>query len=595
MERLGLPGESPGDNRRNYPGSSRFDASQYDFFGKDIVEEVELGGLDDEEEEDVVFLGTEGVDNRYSSLGNGDEVRELRSLSSVDHLTRKLSKLNHDGSDLGSMGTISDRGFLSGASWSQDVDLKNFGEPEALLPLDEERVQENRHWPQGPFSVEPMYRASSFPDLPQPQFHLHSHPLAVPSPQSFPFAPFPSPSPPNLSPPLTHSHHPPLLSRRGRPPTYGSRYMTAEEIDGIQRIQHAATHPGDPYVDDYYHQACLAARSMHHFFCPSSVRELPPLARPTAEPHAFLQVDALGRVPFSSIRRPRPLLELEASASPPATTRPLAEEPLLAARIAIEDGFCLLLDVDDIHRLLQFNRPPDGGAQLRWRRQALLQALASSLQPGLLPIGSLPKGRKLLCSFLQRLEPNSELAGAICANIFYHLRVLEPLDRLARAVASCTGGLNLGSLGGCLVSIAQSREPPPLQPGGGAVLAVKAVLERATELLTNPAVAASLSGSERARWQASFDAFFGVLTRYCIGQFERIVAATQGKMDEAARAVAREMPVELLRASLPHTDEHQRKMLLEFAQRSASRASAAPDSHSTTAGAGPFASPSIIG
>lgn len=37
---------------------------------------------------------------------------------------------------------------------------------------------------------------------------------------------------------------------------------------------------------------------------------------------------------------------------------------------------------------------------------------------------------------------------------------------------------------------------------------------------------------------------------------------------EAARAVSREMPVELLRASLPHTNEHQRKLLLNFAQRS---------------------------
>lgn len=35
-----------------YAGSGMFDASQYPFFGKDIMEEVELGGL--EEEEDVV-------------------------------------------------------------------------------------------------------------------------------------------------------------------------------------------------------------------------------------------------------------------------------------------------------------------------------------------------------------------------------------------------------------------------------------------------------------------------------------------------------------------------------------------------------------
>ena len=31
-------------------GSTLFDASQYAFFGKDVLEEVELGGLEDEED-----------------------------------------------------------------------------------------------------------------------------------------------------------------------------------------------------------------------------------------------------------------------------------------------------------------------------------------------------------------------------------------------------------------------------------------------------------------------------------------------------------------------------------------------------------------
>lgn len=53
---------------------TRFDASQYAFFGKDTVEEVELGGLEDDEDEDVVFLGADDINNRYSSLGDRDEV-----------------------------------------------------------------------------------------------------------------------------------------------------------------------------------------------------------------------------------------------------------------------------------------------------------------------------------------------------------------------------------------------------------------------------------------------------------------------------------------------------------------------------------------
>ena len=37
---------------------------------------------------------------------------------------------------------------------------------------------------------------------------------------------------------------------------------------------------------------------------------------------------------------------------------------------------------------------------------------------------------------------------------------------------------------------------------------------------------------------------------------------------DAAKAISREMPVELLRASLPHSNDHQRKLLLDFGQRS---------------------------
>jgi hypothetical protein len=65
-----------------------------------------------------------------------------------------------------------------------------------------------------------------------------------------------------------------------------------------------------------------------------------------------IQVEGLGRIPFSSIRRPRPLLEVSGPAPTkevsrdghtPPPPRPLEQEPMLAARIAIEDGMCLLL------------------------------------------------------------------------------------------------------------------------------------------------------------------------------------------------------------------------------------------------------------
>lgn len=211
--------------------------------------------------------------------------------------------------------------------------------------------------------------------------------------------------------------------------------MTAEEIESILRMQHAATHSNDPYIDDYYHQARLAKKSpglrLKHHFCPNHLRELPSRGRNNTEALACHGSDAVGRVPLSSIRRPRPLLDADlpsGSGDGSAEQKPLEQEPMLAARITIEDGLCLLLDIDDIDRLLQFNQPQDGGTQLRRRRQILLEGLAASLQL-VDPLGksghtvelaakddlvflrlvSIPKGRKLLSRYLQLLFPGGEL------------------------------------------------------------------------------------------------------------------------------------------------------------------------------------------
>ncbi|CAI9760336.1 unnamed protein product [Fraxinus pennsylvanica] len=403
-------------------------------------------------------------------------------------------------------------------------------------------------------------------------------------------------------------------------PKFKSKYMTTDEIENILRIQLVATHSNDPYVDDYFHQACLAKKSagakLKHHFCPTILKDSSSRARANDEPHAFLQVDALGRVSFSSIRRPRPLLEVDspnssgsASAEQQAVEKPLDQEPMLAARVTIEDGICLLLDVDDIDRFLQFNQIQDGGAQLRQRRQVMLEGLASSLQL-VDPLGknghtvdlapkddlvflrlvSLPKGRKLLLRYLQLLSPGGELTRVVCMTIFRHLRLLfgglpsdpgasETTVELARTVSSCLQYMELKALAACLASVVCSAEHPPLRPvgssaGDGAAVVLKSVLERATQLLTDPNASGSCSMTNRAFWQASFDAFFGLLTKYCFNKYDFVMqsflmqASPAVIGSDAARAISKEMPIELLRASLPHTSEQQRKLLLEFAQRS---------------------------
>eukprot|EP00249_Psilotum_nudum_P021758 c28233_g1_i1 orf=486-2960(-) len=405
---------------------------------------------------------------------------------------------------------------------------------------------------------------------------------------------------------------------------FRSKYMTSEEIESIVRIQLAATHSSDPYVDDYYHQAVqakIASGTPHgrRRFAPSHLRDMPSHVRAASEPHAFLQVDALGRVPFSSVRRPRPLLEVDTSSGASnmsggtngnlddaeSAERPLEQEPMLAARVAVEDGMCLLLDIDDIDRLLAVSQPTDGGSQLRRRRQILLDGLAASLQlmdplaPGVidskddlvfLNLVSLPKGRKLLARYLNLLPLGSELIRIVCMAVLRHLQFFfgdTQTDTsattanagLASTVANCVSSMDLTHLSACLAAVVLSSKQPPLRPlgstgGDGATVILRSVLDRATNLLTDPN--ATYSNQNRALWQASFDAFFALLSKYCRNKYDSIIhslmMSSPGNMaainSAATKAMGKEMPVKLLQASLPHTNEHQRKLLLEFAQRS---------------------------
>ncbi|GLT61458.1 hypothetical protein SLA2020_341630 [Shorea laevis] len=415
----------------------------------------------------------------------------------------------------------------------------------------------------------------------------------------------------------------PSLQRSNRGwPQFRSKHMTADEIEGIVRMQLVATHSNDPYVDDYYHQACLARKSagakLKRHFCPTHLRELPPQARANTEPHAFLQVDALGRVPFSSIRRPRPLLEVDNPNSSPVSNteqkvsdKPLEQEPMLAARVTIEDGLCLLLDVDDIDRFLQFNQLQDGGSQLRRRRQDLLEGLATSLQlvdpfgkndrtDELVPkddlvflrLVSLPKGRKLLARYLQLLFPGGELMRIVCMAIFRHLRFLfgglpsdlgaiETTYNLARVVSSCVHGMDLRALSACLAAVVCSSEQPPLRPlgspaGDGASLILKSVLDRATKLIMESRAAGQYNMTNHSLWKASFDEFFNLLTKYCINKYDTVMQSLRMQVQpntaisesDAAMAIKREMPVDLLQACLPQINDQQKKLIMDLAQRS---------------------------
>ncbi|KAK9844491.1 hypothetical protein WJX74_003138 [Apatococcus lobatus] len=198
-----------------------------------------------------------------------------------------------------------------------------------------------------------------------------------------------------------------------------SKLMERAEIDQILRIQWKSLHGGPPYIEDYYYLAYVQKHGRNRNprdFAPAALREMAPTERLGGEPLAYVKLEGLGKIPFSNIRRPKPLMDVamtdESSASDEeetetigtvvqgaeegaseevvevkkapkkkAVARPLEQEPQLAARIMIEDCMCLLLDVDDIDRLhAAYQGVRDNEGPLRQRRALLMEGFASSLR-----------------------------------------------------------------------------------------------------------------------------------------------------------------------------------------------------------------------
>ena len=520
----------------------------------------------------------------------------------------------------------------STADWSQDADFSDWVMHTSIdldIPHDSKRWWSN---PDSPLTSKPLYRTTTYPQQqpilsapssPSPTAVLpllrqSSVPLNLQLPPALPTSQLRHAAAPYnalynrfqmadllhhqlvlSAPPYSPSFiSPAALSNRGvgssgqqvmrHKPKFRSKYMTSDEIEGILRNLQSAGHAsGDPYADDYYHQACLAKRQKKVNFRPATINEGPVSHRGRNGHHdsvnrSFTQTDSLGRISFTNLRRPRVLLQPTYNLLP---SRPLDQELLVAARVTIEDGFYLLLEVEDIDRFLL----QDGSSanQLRRRRQVLLEGLAASLQlvdplgraSGLGPnddliflrLTTLTKGQKLIAKFLNVV--NGDLARKICMTVFRHLRSLygaPPLEStpLIASVTACVGKMDLSSLSACLVAVVCSSEQPPFRPSGGATVMVEAVLDRATQLLNGPLV---FTLELRSLWQASFNAFFGLLSKYCVRKYEAIVQSLTKKGNgsaEMAAEVRREMPVDLLRASLPHTDKEQQVLLKEFARRS---------------------------
>ncbi|KIZ00029.1 hypothetical protein MNEG_7931 [Monoraphidium neglectum] len=257
------------------------------------------------------------------------------------------------------------------------------------------------------------------------------------------------PMPPNMGPPAGPGQLPPgfnLPPGFPMPPLgpqqYEGQLMSNGEIEHVLRIQFAATHTGDPYVEDYYAQAYrhkyLGGRNAATF-APDALRRDAASGLALRESrHAA--VEGLGRFVLSNIRTPKRLMDVsgraagkengaaggdgkgdggEQPAAAAAAAR-LEDEPMLAARILIEDCNANLMRVEDLDRAaaadeaagLVLDASSAAGAALRRERAALLCGVVASLQLARAPgdgggdwvfgrVMALPKGRLMLAKALR--------------------------------------------------------------------------------------------------------------------------------------------------------------------------------------------------
>ena len=202
-----------------------------------------------------------------------------------------------------------------------------------------------------------------------------------------------------------------------------SKCMSAYEISSILRAQWIGVHSAAPYVEDFYFQAWLAKTFPglnREMFAPDQIRgpdtdSMERLSSNDDRSSLFVKLSGLGRVAYSNIRRPRPLMDIsteelehktpegpqgeesiEGSAPEiPKGKSPLSgktqteaihkrrrsaldRDPVLAGHVMMEDCMHLLLDVDDLDRkVLSAGNPPS--ADVVGLRAKMMESLADAL------------------------------------------------------------------------------------------------------------------------------------------------------------------------------------------------------------------------
>lgn len=212
------------------------------------------------------------------------------------------------------------------------------------------------------------------------------------------------------------------------------KFMSASEIEKILAFQVQNTQVQNPYSEDYYYHAFMKKyRRGAVRFSPLSMKELDHQEQSMKAEVKFADLQGLGKIPFSNLRTPRPLIdfldnESLASAEEEAGLQSIQWEYIrsaqrtqaMHARKLIEDSMCLLLEVDDVDRLAMSECGKVDLRKLAARRRDLIGSIVAALRIPPAPEGhagrynsdgvflrlmSIAKGRSLLAKLLNVLVP----------------------------------------------------------------------------------------------------------------------------------------------------------------------------------------------
>ncbi|GAM27442.1 hypothetical protein SAMD00019534_106180 [Acytostelium subglobosum LB1] len=255
----------------------------------------------------------------------------------------------------------------------------------------------------------------------------------------------------NHSPRQQHHHHQQSNGKSPKPASslQDKKYMTADEIQNIHRLQTYQIHFTNPYIEDYYCQKLKISQPSsytHTPICDSLPKTIMP-ARPPRQVDPLL--GSLGRIPSHSIRAPRPILQIILDKEDNEQYDKTVQSSDQTIKLAIESSYNHLLDLEDIDTLIKDPQSKELLAEYQTKREQISLELFKSLHldqfpcfksespqlPQQLPDQKWPsvcpedllfvslwvigKGRKLLSRAFMSLTPQQSVSGlfAVCRNL----------------------------------------------------------------------------------------------------------------------------------------------------------------------------------